>query len=76
MKYIDGIPIYTREEALTETYEHFGLRYNDPQIVTKAIEYLKQVQQKNTTEALREAVFLLRSLWSAVSGHWESNRQF
>lgn len=76
MKYIDGIPIYTREEALTETYEHFGLGYNDPQIVTKAIEYLKQVQENNTTEALREAVFLLRSLWSAVSGHWESNHYY
>ncbi|ESA37418.1 hypothetical protein N836_03235 [Leptolyngbya sp. Heron Island J] len=57
MEYIDGIPIYTREKALTETYEHFGLRYDDPQIVIKAIEYLKQIQQKNTTEALREAAF-------------------
>ncbi|NJL39330.1 MAG: hypothetical protein HC899_23200 [Leptolyngbyaceae cyanobacterium SM1_4_3] len=76
MEYIDGIPIYTREEALTETYEHFGLRYGDPQIVIKAIEYLKQIQQKNTTEALREAVFLLRSLWSAVSEHWESEHYY
>ena len=57
MEYIDGIPIYTREEALTKTYEHFGLRYGDAQIVIKAIEYLKQIQQQNTTEALREAVF-------------------
>jgi hypothetical protein len=76
MEYIDGIPIYTREEALTGTYEYFGLSYGDPQILTKATEYLKQVQQKNTTEALREAVFLLRSLWSAVSGHWESNHYY
>ncbi len=39
MEYIDGIPICTREETLTGTYEHFGLRYGDPQIVMKAIEY-------------------------------------
>ena len=49
MEYIDEIPIYTRKEALTETYEHFELRYGD---VIKAIEYLKQIQQQNTTEAL------------------------
>ena len=72
MEYIGGIPIYTREEALTGTYEYFGLSYGDSQIVIKAIEYLKQTQQKNTIEALREAIFLLRSLWSAVSDHWES----
>ena len=72
MEYIDGIPIYTRKEALTGTYEYFGLSYGDPQIVIKAIEHLKQTQQKNTIDELREAVFLFPSLWSAVSDHAKS----
>jgi hypothetical protein len=76
MEYIDGIPISSREEALPEIYEYFGLNYGDSQIVIKSIEYLKQTQQKNTIEALRDAIFLLRSLWFAVSNHGESTHYY
>ena len=73
MEYIDGIPIGSLEESVSETYQCFDLSFRDPKILPKAIEYLKQKQQENTVEAYGEAVFWLRSLWMAVAyQYWTS----
>lgn len=82
MKYIElengvKIPIYTREESLTCVYKSFELNYNDPQIVVKAIENLKQLQkQQNTPRELQMEVLTFRDLWAAVAGHMESIRYY
>lgn len=82
MKYIElengvKIPVYTREESLTCVYESFELSYNDPQIVVKAIENLKQLQkQQNTPRELQMEVLTFLDLWWAVAGHKEPIRYY